>query len=362
MNNYKTKTHTKNFKKKEYEFFVIGADIGGTNMNFGLSGVKNGNIELISSVHFKTLNFKNISEPLTTAVDYFREKYKINNFKGAAVAAAGPVLNREYCKLTNADFEIKKEEIEKIACCKGIVINDFSAVGFGINLLKNKDLIKISKNVKDYRNKKGVMAVIGAGTGLGESILVFDQNLGFYVPLPSEGGHSDFPAENRFEYDMSDFIKEKNEIPGSVFYEDFISGRGIENIYSFLKHKKFYPGSEYTKIIDSEDKKAPVIAKYSGKDRTCKKTMEIFIKFYAKCARNFALTILPEKLYIAGGIAQKNILWFQKDLFISEFENHKTYSKILKKIPVYIIKNYNTGLHGACFAAANLDMGEIFKK
>jgi len=58
MNNYKTKTHTKNFKKKEYEFFVIGADIGGTNMNFGLSGVKNGNIELISSVHFKTLNFK----------------------------------------------------------------------------------------------------------------------------------------------------------------------------------------------------------------------------------------------------------------------------------------------------------------
>ena len=362
MTKYTTENYIEHLGEREYDFFVLGGDIGGTNTKFGLSGVKSHNIDLISSCHFKTSDFTNVSEPLTLAINYFKKKYNINDIKNIAVAGAGPIINHE-CKLTNANFIIKKDEVEKIARCKGFVINDFEAMGFGINILQNEDLIQIS-NLQNNEIKnidaKGILGIIGAGTGLGESILVFDYEFRFYRPLPSEGGHINFPAENEFESEMANFIniKEKSEVSGDLPYEDFLSSRGIENIYSFIRYKNFYPSTsnKYTKKIDLSNQKTPLIAtEYSEIDKTCKKTMEIFIKFYARFAINFALTILPKKLYITGGIAQKNIKWFRKNLFISEFEKHRKYDEFLKEIPVYIITNPNIGLYGACFAAANID-------
>jgi len=72
-------------------------------------------------------------------------------------------------------------------------------------------------------------ALIGAGTGLGKSILIYDKHFKIYVPIPSEGGHGDFPIQNDFEIKLTKFIKEFRGISQPITYEELLSGRGYSN-------------------------------------------------------------------------------------------------------------------------------------
>ena len=66
------------------------------------------------------------------------------------------------------------------------------------------------------------VAVIGAGTGLGEAIVM--RATGKRVVVPSEGGHSDFAARNELEIDFLRYMIAKY---GRVSYERVLSGPGF---------------------------------------------------------------------------------------------------------------------------------------
>ena len=199
---------------------------------------------------------------------------------------------------------------------------------------------------------KAPVLVIGAGTGLGKTTLIYNENHKSYVPLPSEAGHSDFPAQNKQESELTDFIKKNKKIKSSISYEEVLSGRGIVNIYQFLKHIKKFKETKYTKEIDKSKNQPELISKYRKADKTCKATFEMFKAIYARFAQNFALDSLAfGGVYIAGGIAPKNRDIFDKD-FVKAFEQNYKLPYVLKKIPIYLILNYNVGLLGAGFAGA----------
>ena len=50
-------------------------------------------------------------------------------------------------------------------------------------------------------------AVIGADYGLGEGILIKNENDGLYYPSPSEGGQADFAARTKEDWDLITFAK-----------------------------------------------------------------------------------------------------------------------------------------------------------
>jgi glucokinase len=80
-------------------------------------------------------------------------------------------------------------------------------------------------------------------------------------------------------------------------------------------------------------------------------TRKQFIKFYARCARNFALDGLATGgVVIGGGIAAKNPHLFGKE-FLSEFVNNTAHKTLLEKIPIKVIMNYDASLLGAAFAS-----------
>jgi glucokinase len=195
-------------------------------------------------------------------------------------------------------------------------------------------------------------AIIGAGTGLGKSILTYDEHFNAYIPNPSEGGHGDFPAQSEFELELIDYVKKLRGISEPLIYEELLSGRGIENIYLFLKDTQGLNDSQFTNEINNSTDKAYLISKYKNQDETCEKTFNLFTKFYARCAKNFVLDSLARGgLFIAGGIAAKNKEIFTSNEFFQEFENVSSYSDIMKKIPIYVIVNYDVSLYGACYAA-----------
>ena len=205
---------------------------------------------------------------------------------------------------------------------------------------------------KSQEHSLSTKAILGAGTGLGKSILVYDKHYNIYVPIPSEGGHGDFPAQNDFEIQLLEFIKELRGISQPITYEELLSGRGIESIYLFLQKLQQFDATNYTEEIDNSQDKVNLISKYRQTDEICKETFRLFTRYYARCAKNFVLdTMATGGLYIAGGIASKNKEIFQSNEFLNEFENAYRRSDVLKKVPIYIILNYDVSLYGACLAA-----------
>jgi len=339
------------FEKKEYAEkiptdieCVIGADIGGTNSNIGIFQKKENNLELIFSLHFKSQEITNFTKLTQDILNYVKKEFKIT-VKHSCFGIAGIISeNRDYCKPTNLDIAVDAHDIIKHTDLEtAILANDFEILGHGLLVLDPKQIIQ----VKDGKEKKrSAKAIIGAGTGLGKTILIWDEVCGRYLPMPSEGGHADFSAQNQLELDLIQFIKKTEKRPCNISWEDLLSGSGIGRIYNFfsqrnnkknmneeLKNNGLHPD----KIFSSKD-----LDEYSNQ------TYKLFSTLYARCAKNFALdTLALNGLYIAGGIATKNIELFKQMIFLDEFLNCGKMIKILKEIPLYVIADYNVSLYGA---------------
>jgi glucokinase len=353
---YSIKNFSKNKKNEDFSDYILGADVGGTNINIGIAGIKKSKPILLFSLNFKTKNLESIIPAINKTLQFTNNNYNIK-IKNACIGAAGIISTKnDYAELTNIKWDINLKEIKNQTTLKKIyLINDFEGVGYAINFLdqnNKKNIIKI-KNGKKYENKiKPTKAILGAGTGLGKSIIIYNKNIDLYVPIKSEGGHEDLPIYNKKELDLIEFIKKQNQIIKPINYEEVLSGRGIENIYSYFRFKEKIKETKYTEIIDKSDNKPALITKYKELDKTCKETIKIYTKFYARCAKNFVLDTLAEGgLYIYGGIAVKNKEIFTSKEFTNEFTKSHRREDILKKIPINIIMNYDAGLYGAFYAA-----------
>ncbi len=330
------KKEFRKFTKSSFKEFVLGGDIGGTNTNIGVFGVKN-KPELLFSFHFKSQQLKGLHKAVNYVLDYSKTTYNISITK-ACFGVAGVVSAKgDFVKITNIRWNVSKSYLlRKTKLKKIILINDFTAIGYSINVLSKQDIAVIKKAKKI---PKAPIAIIGAGTGLGKTALIYNEQLNFYTPLASEGGHLDFSAQSREELDLVNFFKRLKKMQ-NVTYENLLSGPGLVAIYSFLRKNK------KVKHITPE-----FISKRRKTDSSCKAAFEIFKSAYARFAKGVALDSLAfGGIYIAGGIAAKNRDIFDKNFIRMFIETHKL-KHILKQIPIYLILNYDSGMIGAGFAA-----------
>ncbi len=339
----KTRIHQREVKPEKYDGFVIGGDVGGTHTNIAVAGAKDGTATLLYSAHFDSRKLKSLVPALREALDYGRESYGIEVDRGVA-GVAGAVTDCSRIKPTNLPWVVDAEEIKREFGFENFrITNDFQIIGWGISSLKEGDLFEAKAGYPGFGDTR---AVIGAGTGLGKSILLFDGRR--YIPIPSEGGHADFPAIDRFELELADFVRDGRKTPAS--YEELLSGRGIERIYDFLRERQ--GGTEKTGEIEEAENKAAEISKHRKTDHLCRETFRIYAKIYGRCAKNFVLEALATGgLYIAGGIAAKNREIFVSPEFQAEFLNAEKQRDLLEMTPVRVITNYDVSIIGACNAA-----------
>lgn len=319
---------------------MISGDIGGTSADFCIVGLRGNKFEILYQQRLSTTSTKNFAELVNEFLIMARlEGYKSNN---ACFAIAGPVeqgKGYQKVKMTNAKLKIDTRELKKTTPLGTILlINDFEAISYAINVLPKTDFVTLNKG-KSVR--KGIRAVLGAGTGLGKNILHYQESLDAYIPIPSEGGHADLPITDEWELKLIKFIKSQKKLKHLVCYEDVLSGSGLEMVYKYLNKTKYKTLKKNLSAVE--------ISKTKKTNLCSQETFDWFIRFYARCARNFALDVLSRGgLYIAGGIAAKNQDSFKK--FIPEFIKNDTYKGILKNIPVHLITNYDISLIGAAYA------------
>lgn len=328
------------------ENFFLAGDIGGTNTNFGIFELIEPKPRLLVSLHIKSNDVSDYTQCIKELCAYIRDTYGIS-IKEACFGAAGIVAeNRLYAKPTNLSVSIDAIAIKKVTGISYLLlINDFEAVGLGIDLINSKDIVTINHGTLRPRYNK---ACIGAGTGMGKVALLWHHHFKRYIPLASEGGHEDCAGQAEHDLALFDFIKQEQQATCPISWEDILSGTGIQRMYRFLKTQKNYPETGVSKEIEQTRFDPDKISHYAHTDERCRDTFLLYAKFYARCAKNFVLDVLAlNGIYIAGGIAAKNISIFYEPLFMTEFKACGKHSELLSQVPVYVIADYNVSLYGA---------------
>jgi len=328
---------------KKFRKYALVMDVGGTVTNIGVAGLDKKPV-LVYKSQLWTKHIGSILKITKDSLKFIKDNLKID-IKEAGIAVAGPVDKHTMSvKTTNQNKTVKLSELKnKTSLKKVILLNDFEALGWGINTLTKKDYITINKG-KPIKGER--IGLIGAGTGLGCTTLIYNEQKKYYVPYPSEGGNSDIMIYDNEELELLKFIKKKS---GKTDQEEFVSGIGIQRIYEFLRLKNKFNETKYSKEIDKSKDKIYLLEKYRKLDPTSKEAFKIFSKFYGRITMNFALTHLPYAgIYIAGGIAIRNPDVIGKTFF-SELIGKSKKQKIIKGMPVRIITHKELSLIGAAY-------------
>ncbi|MGF1577397.1 MAG: glucokinase [Cyanophyceae cyanobacterium] len=270
----------------------------------------------------------------------------------ACFAIAGPVV-KETAQVTNLPWQLNSRELAQALDLKQAhLINDFSAVGYGLLHLDPQDLHTLHPGSRDPHSP---IAVIGAGTGLGQGYLTWNGDR--YQVYASEGGHTDFAARTPLEFELLGYLRQR--IGGRVSVERVVSGMGIASIYQFLLDSGRGAGAD-AEIVAALEKNGDQdpgalisMAAQALRDPVAEQTMELFLSCYGGEVGNLALKLLPSGgIYIAGGIAAKNISLLEQGGFIAAYLNKGRMRPLLETFSIQVILNPQVGLIGAMAFAA----------
>lgn len=350
-------------KSDTTDMYILAGDIGGTNTSLALIRDNKGNFHIESRKIFSTQKLSNLQEAIREAISGFTTELGPIEIKAASLSIAGPVENNR-CVPTNISWTLDGGEIEKEFGFRTLVINDFTAICYGVPLLDRNNPGELTPlphpdgsipGGSSYLPGIGVQAVLGAGTGLGVGFLIEERDR--ILALPAEGGHVDFGPFSPLTLELRNYMERKNG--DSPEPEMFISGLGIANIYHFMVDEKGADSDIIRSIADLDDlEKPPAISANVEKDDACRTIMTLFVEMYARAAHNLSLCYIPKNgLFLAGGIAAKNKKYFLEDnrfmkTFLHNFQS--SIRPVLKSIPVYIVEDYKISLYGAAHAFVQL--------
>jgi len=265
----------------------------------------------------------------------------------ACIGVAGPVEGGR-CRLTNLDWEVDEASLRRtLGIREAYLVNDLQATVSSLPFLQESDRAVIQKGEADPR---GNMAVLSAGTGLGEGFLVGSGS--GYIPLASEGGHVDFAARDEREIRIHAFLRAKH---GRVSVERVLSGPGLHDVYRFLLEEERMteePGIA-AEVAGTEPQRAIVRHGLAGGPGACAEAVRIFCSLYGAQAGNQALHYLATGgVYLGGGIAPAILPALRRGEFLSAFLDKGRMRDLLSRVPVIVILDPAAPLLGAAAYAA----------
>jgi glucokinase len=348
---------------------ILAGDIGGTKTNLALYDWPAERVDPIRLETFHSADYKSLEEILEEFLTPPPPPKSLDDLDAAAsgeeesaslpeeplkIAAAcfgvaGPVIEN-HSQTTNLPWVVngaaiaKRFEIPRVQ-----LLNDLEATAYGILLLRSDEVEVL--NPGNPPQKRQALALIAAGTGLGEAILFWDGKS--YRPMPSEGGHADFAPNNDYEIELLRYLRSQFL---HVSYERVLSGPGLNAIYEYVRDTKKNEPTWLAEKIKAGDPAAEIAeAGLKGQADIAKQALDLFASIYGAEAGNLALKALSlDGVYVAGGIAPKLIKKLQDGTFMKAFVNKGRYKRLLSSMPVKVVMNQKTALLGAASVAAAL--------
>jgi glucokinase len=316
---------------------ILAGDVGGTSTRLAYFQAEQGELALVAEGRY----LSNEHGSLIDIVQRFVALHRLSAQR-ACFGVAGPVLDGQV-RTPNLPWHIEGAELARLLSLAQVrLINDLEANTYGIAALKPEDFAVLNAGEDD---PTGTIAVVSAGTGLGESLAYWDGVS--HRPLPSEAGHADFAARNELESELLLYLQGKH---GRVSYERVVSGPGLLDIYRFLRDKHYFP--ETPSVVEAMRVGDPpaVITQAALADSCpmCGKALDIFVGVYGAESGNAALRFLATGgVYLGGGIAPRIVDRLKQAPFMVAFTNKGRLSSLVQSIPVKVILNERTALLGA---------------
>ncbi len=315
---------------------LLAGDIGGTKTNLALFSPEDRLIPLAQAT-FKSADYADLG---SVVAEFLADAGA--SIDKAVFGVAGPVVQGR-ADATNLPWSISEPILQESLGLGSVkLLNDLEATAYGVPNLPEEDLFPLN----DASPGIGTKVVLAPGTGLGEAVLC-DRGGNFYV-IPSEGGHADFAPTNLLEIRLLRYLMGKF---GHVSYERVCSGKGLPNIYAFLKKQRFAEESpEMKKALRKAADPTPVIVQ-KAMDGECDlsiATLNTFVSILGSEAGNLALKVMATGgVYLGGGIPPKILAKLKDGTFMASFVNKGRFADLLAQIPVYVILNDRTALFGA---------------
>ena len=316
---------------------VLAGDIGGTSTRLAYFDTAGGKLSVVAEGRFPSREAGSLEE----IAGRFAGEQGLAAER-ACFGIAGPV-RQGVVRTPNLPWSVDAAALGRTLQISEVqLINDLEANAYGIDLLGPEDFAVLNQGVSD---PTGTIAVVSAGTGLGEAVAYWDGAA--HRPLPGEGGHADFAPRNELEAELLLYLR---AIHGRVSTERVVSGPGLCNIYRFLLDVRRQP--ETPAIAEEMRRGDPAAAitraALAGECPLCGEVLDLFVSLYGAEAGNVALrTLATGGVYLGGGIAPKIIERLKGPGFMLAFTAKGRLSPLLETIPVRVILNDRTALLGA---------------
>lgn len=316
---------------------ILSMDIGGTKVAVATFAAT-GPLEPESEVRRHASKDHAGLLPLLGA--HFGGRPRQGTFEAAAVGLAGPVLGRQV-KLTNLPWTVDADELAAWLGCPVFLMNDLAAHAYAVPVAKAEHSVCLRRG----EPQQGNVALIAAGTGLGEAILVWDGKK--YHASASEGGHTSFSPTSAEESELLAFMWKKHH---HVSWERVCSGLdGFRSLYEFLgaTGRIEVPAADLPRF-DEPDLGPVVLAAAEAGAPYAVEIVRWFARLYAAEAGNLALKAMATGgVYFAGGIAPRILGTLQHPDFLKHFAAKGRFRGMLDRVPLHVLTDPLAPLRGA---------------
>lgn len=329
--------------------WLIG-DIGGTSARIAMVHKDEGPRIWKDDVRYESGDYDGIE----SMVEAYRQAYPAE-IEGICLGVAGPVRDGRV-ELTNLGWGLDIRQMrERLGIERIVLLNDLQAMAHAIPVLSSfeREVLQEGKP-----QAEGIIGLVAAGTGLGESVLWWDGRR--YHAMASEGGHCDFAPTDEEQVGLLRFVLREH---AHVSYERVCSGGlGMAYLYRYLKEVRGFEGHEEIDqaVMRNTRQVARLIAEEANRvgrvGEFCKEVMRLFSRILAAELGNLALKVLPTGgLYIGGGLAVGVRALFQEPAFLSAFRSKGRYARTMEDFAISVITHPEPGLLGVANYALHLD-------
>jgi glucokinase len=323
----------------------LAGDVGGTKTVLALYERAGAARRLVREATFPSHEFPD----LESVIRRFIDTDPPGPIASACFGVAGAVLNGR-SSATNLPWVLDEHTLAAaIPAGRVKLINDLEATAWGVMTLEPDERVTLQTGT----SRDGHMAVIAAGTGLGEALIPWDGTR--HWVMASEGGHADFAPRTERQMALLRWVARECD---HVSYERVLSGPGLFTIYRFLTDGEGAPRPGWLADRLAREDPSAVVSEVglAREDAACVEALDLFVAIYGAEAGNLALKGLAlGGVWIAGGIAPRLRAKLEDGTFLEAFRDKGRFVPLMRTIPVHLVLNPRAPLLGAAHVAAIIE-------
>ncbi|HEX4916646.1 MAG TPA: glucokinase [Limnobacter sp.] len=309
--------------------FALVGDIGGTHARFAMADLATGQLHHLAV--YRVSQFDSLAQ----AVAHHVQAHGLVTISDACIAVAAPILG-DVVQMTNHPWAFSQSSLKaELGLVTLQVMNDFKAMALGMLTLSKESFLELLPGPGDPNAPR---AVLGPGTGLGTSALVWAGQQ--WIPLSAEGGHVGFAPRDNLELALWADLKARF---GRVSVERILSGAGLHHLYSTLANLEGLP-------LSHSDAAAIIQAASEGEPFS-NAVLARFCSILGAVAGDLVLTLGARGgVYLCGGLLPRMPHAIVQSAFEEGFKAKGRYQGYMADVPVRLCVAQQPALHGATLA------------